>query len=938
MTIIWLIVLVFLTELRTGWSNNVTEYVVRFNGYFDESQRLDILRSASIQPLEKRPSKFSDFEIVSVEDVKKLSSHPLIRDVLPNRSSIRFPLFKAATPSERRKIGFDIRRVPMEIQAQKLWEKGYTGRGIKVAIFDTGLSANRQYIRNVVVERDYTDEGTASDTVGHGTFTAGLIGSTNRRCPGVAPNAELFIYKVFSHGQKSQTSWFLDAFNDALQNNVHVINLSIGGPDFKDKLFMEKVNEAVERGIIIVSAIGNDGPTFGTLNNPADHPDVIGVGAIDRHGELAHFSSRGTTSWELTYGYGRVKPDILASGVQVQGLALNGGCRFLSGTSVAAPVVSGAVTLLLSSLAPENRTSQRVKQSLSLSAERLPNLSMFEQGAGRLSLLNSFVQTLEYKSQITFTPEYLDMDDCPFQWPYCFQPLYLSSLPLVVNITIQNGYNTWIKLSKLVFQSHETDAERLLSIQFENNNKFRYSGFLGLYITATDRATNFSGVVSGQLSMEFETQTGESVAANFPIHIRIIPKPFRSQRILWDQFRNLYYPFGYFPRDDLRVKNAPFDWTADHPHTNFRRVFELLRQNGYFLEISTQPLTCIDLNNYATLLIVDPEEEYFPEENDQLKDAVDRGLNLIVMADWFNESLINKIQFEDPNSDGYCHPETGGSNIPALNVLLKQYGFAFGDTVLEGDVKLLNTKAKISSGINLLASPSNALIVEAKLHDLGAEVLQKEDINLDLPIFGINWPTNSSGFVALFGDSTCLESGNCNQLLLDLLHANRDAIKEVDGLKKSTLKQLPIDKLPQRITNPHFASVSRVVRKVTGNHVVYRRLPTCKRHQIANYELIIDGGSISGRLQVIERIGELKRKSRLLFANQTTPLLIDYDDYVETGSQTTISIIIELIFNQLLYLVFIISFIVLIGTCIPRYGVRSRIYAPLARALRVVFY
>ncbi|KAI6173224.1 hypothetical protein M3Y98_01059100 [Aphelenchoides besseyi] len=919
MTVIWLIVLVLVTELRTGWSNNVTEYVVRFNGYFDESQRLDILRGALIRPLEKRPSKFSDFEIVSVEDAKKLNSHRLIRDVLPNRNSIRFPLFKAATPSMRRKSGFDIRRVPMEIQAQKLWEK-------------------RIHRKNIVVERDYTDEGTASDTVGHGTFTAGLIGSTNRRCPGLAPDAELFIYKVFSHGQKSQTSWFLDAFNDALQNNVNVINLSIGGPDFKDKLFMEKVDEVIGRGIIIISAIGNDGPTFGTLNNPADHPDVIGVGAIDRYNKLAQFSSRGTTSWELTYGYGRVKPDLLALGVQVNGLALNSGCRFLSGSSVAAPIVSGAVTLLLSSLAPKNRTIQRVRQSLSLSAERLPNLSIFEQGAGRLSLLNSFVQTLEYKPQITLTPEYLDMDDCPFQWPYCFQPLYFSMLPLVLNITIQNGYNTWINLSKLVFQSHEMDAEHLLSIQFENNNKFRYSGFLGLYITATDRATNFSGVVSGRLSMEFETQTGELLAASFPIRIRIIPKPFRSQRILWDQFRNLYYPFGYFPRDNLRVKNAPFDWTADHPHTNFRHVFELLRDNGYFLEISTRPLTCIDLNNYATLLIVDPEEEYFPEENDQLKDAVDQGLNLIVMANWFNESLINKIQFEDPNSDGYCHPETGGSNIPALNVLLKQYGYAFGDTILDGNVKLLNTEAKISSGVSLLASPSDALIVEVKLHDLGAEVLQNENINSNFPIFGINWPTNSSGFVALFGDSTCLESGNCNQLLLDLLHANRDAITGVGGLKKSTLRQLPVEKLPQRITNPHFASVSRVIRKVTGNHVVYRRLPTCQQRQIANFELKPNEISISGRWQVIERIRELERKSRLLFVNQTTPLLIDYNDYVETGSQTTISIIVELIFNQLLYLVFIISFIVLIGMCIPRYGVRSRIYAPLARALRVVFY
>ena len=66
-------------------------------------------------------------------------------------------------------------------------------------------------------------------------------------------------------------------------------------------------------------AIGNDGPLYGTLNNPADQMDVIGVGAINYEDQIARFSSRGMTTWELPSGYGRVKPDVVSYGHNVRG-------------------------------------------------------------------------------------------------------------------------------------------------------------------------------------------------------------------------------------------------------------------------------------------------------------------------------------------------------------------------------------------------------------------------------------------------------------------------------------------------------------------------------------------------------------------------------------------------------------------------------------------
>ncbi|GFH33508.1 peptidase_S8 domain-containing protein, partial [Haematococcus lacustris] len=90
------------------------------------------------------------------------------------------------------------------------------------------------------------------------------------------------------------------------------------------------VLEVTSAGVLMISAIGNDGPLYGTLNNPADAPDVIGVGGIDDDGNIAPFSSRGMTTWELGRGSGRIKPDVMAYSKDVHGSRIQGGCRTLS--------------------------------------------------------------------------------------------------------------------------------------------------------------------------------------------------------------------------------------------------------------------------------------------------------------------------------------------------------------------------------------------------------------------------------------------------------------------------------------------------------------------------------------------------------------------------------------------------------------------------------
>ena len=148
------------------------------------------------------------------------------------------------------------RTIPKQIVDQLnvkfMWKKGYTGQNVNVGIFDTGLDENHEHFKNVIERIDFTGENNPNDNIGHGTFVAGVVAS-NKECLGIAPDVNLFIFKVFDDNQISYTSWFLDAFNYALAKNIDIINLSIGGPDFMDMPFVNKVREITSKNIIMVS-------------------------------------------------------------------------------------------------------------------------------------------------------------------------------------------------------------------------------------------------------------------------------------------------------------------------------------------------------------------------------------------------------------------------------------------------------------------------------------------------------------------------------------------------------------------------------------------------------------------------------------------------------------------------------------------------------------
>ncbi|XP_047308533.1 subtilisin-like protease SBT6.1 isoform X1 [Impatiens glandulifera] len=736
----------------------------------------------------------------------------------------------------RRNLLMDRSQVTSLFGAETLWSKGYTGAKVKMAIFDTGIRANHPHFRNIKERTNWTNEDTLNDNLGHGTFVAGVIAGEDSECLGFAPDTEIYAFRVFTDAQVSYTSWFLDAFNYAIAMNMDVLNLSIGGPDYLDLPFVEKVWELTANNIIMVSAIGNDGPLYGTLNNPADQSDVIGVGGIDYNDHIASFSSRGMSTWEIPHGYGRVKPDVVAYGREIMGSKISTGCKSLSGTSVASPVVAGVVCLL-ASVIPETERKKilnpaSMKQALVEGASKLPGPNMYEQGAGRVDLLESFEILKSYKPRASIFPGVLDYTDCPYSWPFCRQPLYAGAMPVVFNATILNGMGVIGYVEGSPTWNPSDEVGNLLSIHFKYSEViWPWTGFLALYIQIKEEGAQFSGEIEGNITLNVispsdkEEKAGKrSSTCVLRLKLKVIPTPPRSNRILWDQFHNIKYPPGYIPRDSLDVRNDILDWHGDHLHTNFHIMFNMLTEAGYYVETLGSPLTCFDAHQYGTLLLVDLEDEYFPEEIRKLRDdIVHTGLGLIVFSEWYNIDTMVKMRFFDDNTRSWWTPVTGGANVPALNDLLAPLGIAFGDKILNGDFFIDDEQTRYASGTDIVRFPRGGYVHSFPFMDSSesgaTQNILSSKSKADYPILG--FLDAGSGRIAVYGDSNCLDSShmvtNCYLLLRKMLDFTSKNVKDPVLFSGKVRIDKPIyqndNQLPSRRTDINFSAYSAVVGK-----------------------------------------------------------------------------------------------------------------------------
>jgi len=282
-----------------------------------------------------------------------------------------------------------------------VWELGYTGRGVNIAMLDSGVDDEHESLKGKFVAGvDVTEEGTTKpkdgtynpdDKAGHGTGCASIAmgtGGSEDTYKGVAPDAKLIDVRCFyKPTDRNLAQYFVKGIEWCIQHkdefNIDIISISAGDEDYTDgsDAWSREMDKAVEQGFIVVYATGNDGPDNEAEKVPS--PDnAISVGAIDdkntvdrNNDEIADFSSRGPRADNGDDDpYNELKPDVVAPGVDIIsaagsiiGMATDKYGTW-SGTSCSAPHVSGIVALMLEANA--QLTPKAVKQILQETAEQ----------------------------------------------------------------------------------------------------------------------------------------------------------------------------------------------------------------------------------------------------------------------------------------------------------------------------------------------------------------------------------------------------------------------------------------------------------------------------------------------------------------------------------------------------------------------------------------
>ena len=224
-----------------------------------------------------------------------------------------------------------------------------TGKGITVAVLDSGIEANHPEIQGKIIESYRLNPRIGEiqtvpfeDTHGHGTHVAGLICGNQ---VGVAPEAKIINGIMFPNGICNLTDW-ISWFNWlALQPEINIINLSAGElslPSGYFELFSSLIDDLITVGVLPICAVGNEG--FNRSRIPGNCKGSLSVGAINNRHQVASFS--GNTTMTINYQSYNV-PYLVAPGEGVYSSVLGGGYEAWNGTSMATPIVSGVAALIL---------------------------------------------------------------------------------------------------------------------------------------------------------------------------------------------------------------------------------------------------------------------------------------------------------------------------------------------------------------------------------------------------------------------------------------------------------------------------------------------------------------------------------------------------------------------------------------------------------------
>ncbi|MCT4352833.1 S8 family serine peptidase [Streptomyces sp. Je 1-79] len=337
-----------------------------------------------------------------------------------------------------------------QIGTPKAWEAGLTGKGVKVAVLDTGADLGHPDLAGRVAEsRSFIEGQEVADRDGHGTHVASTVGGSGAgsdgKEKGVAPGATLAVGKVLSDEGSGTESQIIAGMEWAAKDiDAKIVSMSLGsreGSDGTDPMAQAVNTLSAETGALFVIAAGNSGAP-GSIGSPGAADSALTIGAVDSADQAAYFTSQGPR-----YGDQALKPDLSAPGVGILAarsqLATGTGLyTAMSGTSMATPHVAG-VAALLAEKHPD-WTGAQLKNGLMSSSKTLTD-SAYALGAGRVDVAAAI------SADVTATGS---ADLGFFAWPY------EENKPVTRTVTYSNHSDTAVELD-LAVEGHPAGVATL---------------------------------------------------------------------------------------------------------------------------------------------------------------------------------------------------------------------------------------------------------------------------------------------------------------------------------------------------------------------------------------------------------------------------------------------------------------------------------------------